>query len=108
MHKLTKAIKQKRFEAICREFNDIINTLSSSNEISVSYQLDHYVDYKKIDIHFYKWDEQGCIVDSIWFYASTNLCSFDHKIKVMRDALIAFKKGEFVWSEQAAIEKQTL
>lgn len=52
MHKLTKAIKQKKFEAICRELNDLINSLSISKEISVSYQLDYHVNYKKLTFIF--------------------------------------------------------
>ena len=110
MHKLTKAIKQKKFEAICRELNDLVSSSHLPKEISVAYNFDHYSEYKKIDIHFYKWSRGKLgnheIVDSIWFYTSTNFYNFNDRIKVMRDALIALKKGEFVWSEQAAIEKQ--
>lgn len=112
MHKLTKAIKQKRFEAICRELNDLVNSLHLPKEISVAYNFDYYPNYKNINIHFYKWavtnyDPSESIIDSIWFAASTQLPNFNKKINAMRNALIAFKKGEFVWSEQAAIAEQT-
>ena len=42
MHKLTKAIKQKKFEATCRELNDLINSLHPPKEISINYSIDHY------------------------------------------------------------------
>ena len=112
MHRLTKAIKQKKFEAICREFNDLINVAQLPKEISVSYDFSYYSKYKAIDLHFYKWEVDKYallseIIDSIWISAATNLANFDYKINAMRNALIACKKGEFVWSEQVAIAEQT-
>ena len=111
MQNLKKALEEKKFEAVCRELNDLVNSLHPPKEISVSYELDYHANYKKIDIHFYKWAPDdlsvcGYVVDNIWFYVSTNISGFNYKIKAIRDALIAFKKGEFVWSEQAAIAKQ--
>lgn len=112
MHKLTKAIKQKKFEATCRELNDLINSLHLPKELSISYTFNHYPEYEVMDLHFYKWefDEYGIrngITASIWFSAMTNVSHFSKKINAMRNALIAFKKGEFVWSKQAAIAEQT-
>jgi hypothetical protein len=112
MHKLTKAIKQQKFEATCRELIDLINSLHLPKEISISYGFNYYPEYKSMDIHFYKWefDEYGMrteITASIWFSAMSSVSYFDYKINAMRNALIAFKKGEFVWSEQAAIAEQT-
>lgn len=112
MHKLTKAIKQQKFEATCRELIDLINASQLSKEISISYDFNHYSEYKSIDIHFYKWEfdeynQRTEITASIWFAASIQLPNFNKNINAMRNALIALKKGEFVWSEQAAIAKQT-
>jgi hypothetical protein len=64
-----------------------------------------------MSIYFYKWElneHEQCeeIVDNIWFDANTALSNFDYKINTMRNALSAYKKGDFVWSEQAAIAKQ--
>lgn len=111
MKNLKKALEQKKFEAICREFNDLVNAAQLPKEISVSCNFDHYPECKVIDLHFYKWEvdkynRRGDIIDSIWISAATNLAYFDYKINAMRNALIACKKGDFVWPEQAAIEKQ--
>jgi hypothetical protein len=112
MHKLTKAIKQKKLEAACRELNDLINSLHLPKEVSITYTFNHYLEYNAIDMHFYKWefDEYGMrnnITASVWFSAMTGVSHFSKKINAMRNALIAFKKGKFVWSEQAAIAEQT-
>lgn len=112
MKNLKKVLEQKKFEATCRELNDLINSLHLPKEISISYTFNHYSEYKAIDIHFYKWEfdkygQRTEITASIWFSAMSSVPYFDYKLNVMRNALIAFKKGEFVWSEQAAIAEQT-